>query len=225
MRNPQGARAARRWVGASAWTALRLLLCWPPRGAGDYLRRDGRAVEGARLESVYTGNRIVGSNPTPSAITNGNPQVSLSRSRPELLDLPGGTKGWYKLTHVMPSPWKHPKSGVYYYRRVVPGPLREALGRTEFRISLRTKDVRVAKQKYPQEAARVNALLAQAGNGPIILTHQQIHALAGDWYRRELAAREVNPQESEQYALESDALVDADLLPGNAPISRLESVR
>ena len=30
-------------------------------------RRGGRAVEGARLESVYTGNRIVGSNPTPSA--------------------------------------------------------------------------------------------------------------------------------------------------------------
>ena len=25
-------------------------------------------VEGARLESVYAGNRIVGSNPTPSAI-------------------------------------------------------------------------------------------------------------------------------------------------------------
>jgi hypothetical protein len=31
------------------------------------LRRGGRVVEGARLESVYTGNRIVGSNPTPSA--------------------------------------------------------------------------------------------------------------------------------------------------------------
>ena len=31
------------------------------------LRRDGRVAEGARLESVYTGNRIVGSNPTPSA--------------------------------------------------------------------------------------------------------------------------------------------------------------
>ena len=30
-------------------------------------RRDGRVAEGARLESVYTGNRIVGSNPTPSA--------------------------------------------------------------------------------------------------------------------------------------------------------------
>ena len=30
-------------------------------------RRGGRAVEGARLESVYTGNRIAGSNPAPSA--------------------------------------------------------------------------------------------------------------------------------------------------------------
>jgi hypothetical protein len=31
------------------------------------LWRDGRVAEGARLESVYTGNRIVGSNPTLSA--------------------------------------------------------------------------------------------------------------------------------------------------------------
>jgi hypothetical protein len=31
------------------------------------LRRGGRAVEGARLESVYTGNCIAGSNPAPSA--------------------------------------------------------------------------------------------------------------------------------------------------------------
>jgi hypothetical protein len=41
-----------------------------PRAA---LRRDGRVAEGARLESVYTGNRIVGSNPTPSATVSFNP--------------------------------------------------------------------------------------------------------------------------------------------------------
>ena len=34
---------------------------------GCMLRRGGRVVEGARLESVYTGNRIAGSNPAPSA--------------------------------------------------------------------------------------------------------------------------------------------------------------
>src|SRR5262245_55134707 len=31
------------------------------------IRRGGRVAEGARLESVYTGNRIEGSNPSPSA--------------------------------------------------------------------------------------------------------------------------------------------------------------
>jgi hypothetical protein len=36
--------------------------------AKDTLRRDGRAVEGARLESVYGGNSIQGSNPCLSAI-------------------------------------------------------------------------------------------------------------------------------------------------------------
>ena len=39
-----------------------------PRPIAGNGRRDGRVAEGARLESVYTGNRIVGSNPTPSAI-------------------------------------------------------------------------------------------------------------------------------------------------------------
>ena len=34
--------------------------------------RGGRAVEGARLESVYAGDCIVGSNPIPSAIHKSN---------------------------------------------------------------------------------------------------------------------------------------------------------
>src|SRR5215471_8533360 len=34
---------------------------------GKSVRRGGRVAEGARLESVFTGNRNVGSNPTPSA--------------------------------------------------------------------------------------------------------------------------------------------------------------
>src|SRR5580692_3271798 len=37
------------------------------------VRRGGRVAEGARLESVYTGNRIVGSNPTLSASAIRNP--------------------------------------------------------------------------------------------------------------------------------------------------------
>ena len=74
----------------------------------------------------------------------------------------------------MPEPFKHPKSGVYYYRRVVPAPLRAALGRTEYRISLGTKSLPETKRKYPEVAARVDAELAQASGGPVTLSPQQV---------------------------------------------------
>src|SRR5207249_7449422 len=53
-------------------------------------RRDGRVAEGARLESVYTGNRIGGSNPSLSAITFGNAAmpVALSSEIKGLIDAP-----------------------------------------------------------------------------------------------------------------------------------------
>lgn len=65
-------------VGFHAWTAICARGCGLVRAGcnsrpGRYIalasviRRGGRVAEGARLESVYTGNRIVGSNPTPSA--------------------------------------------------------------------------------------------------------------------------------------------------------------
>ncbi len=48
------------------------LACWVyspgPDPLEGPLRRGGRVAEGARLESVYTGDRIAGSNPAPSAI-------------------------------------------------------------------------------------------------------------------------------------------------------------
>src|SRR5271167_1523479 len=99
----------------------------------------------------------------------------------------------------MPVPFKHPKSGVYYYRRVVPVRLRGTLGRTEYRISLGTKDLREAKRLYPAKADEVNAQIAQAMGGPVILSHQQLVALAGLWYTRELAKREGSPEDVEAY--------------------------
>ncbi len=42
-------------------------------------RRDGRAVEGARLESVYRGNSIEGSNPSLSAIYEPNEQLRFNQ--------------------------------------------------------------------------------------------------------------------------------------------------
>src|SRR6266446_5345140 len=110
----------------------------------------------------------------------------------------------------MPKPFIHPKSGVYYYRKVVPAPLRAVIGRGEYRISLGTKDLAEAKRRYPAKAAEVDAMLAQAAGGPVVLTPQQIVALAGLWYRRELEDNEASPGDPEGHGHTLDTLQDAD---------------
>jgi integrase len=52
----------------------------------------------------------------------------------------------------MSSPWKHPSTGTYYYRRAVPQQHRAALG-WEVKISLKTKDPEEAKRRYPGAAS------------------------------------------------------------------------
>jgi hypothetical protein len=89
----------------------------------------------------------------------------------------------------MPQPFKHPKSGVYYYRRVVPQSLRAALGKTEFRISLGTKDLREAKRLYLDKAAHVEAEFARAVAGPsrvATLTDAEIGRLAAIYLHQRL---------------------------------------
>jgi AcrR family transcriptional regulator len=62
----------------------------------------------------------------------------------------------------MTKPWKHPKTGVYWFRKVVPAALRQAIGRTEFRLTLGTKDRREAEARYPVVAERIERILADA---------------------------------------------------------------
>src|SRR5215469_10553079 len=57
-------RAGPRRTHAMLWKDLR-----SRRATALTHRRDGRVVEGARLESVYRGNSIEGSNPSLSAIS------------------------------------------------------------------------------------------------------------------------------------------------------------
>lgn len=119
---------------------------------------------------------------------------------------------------IMPQPWKHPKLGTYYFRKVVPAHLREPLGRllgkprgrlTELRIPLDTANAREAKLKYPDAAATADALLSRAAGGPARLTQQQVTALCGVWYGRALAALEGDPGDAEHVDGMLDALSDA----------------
>ena len=51
------------------------------------------------------------------------------------------------------------RCGVYYFRLIVPLPLREFVGQTEFRRSLRTKDSAVARQRALSLSVAVEAIM------------------------------------------------------------------
>jgi hypothetical protein len=87
----------------------------------------------------------------------------------------------------MPSPLKHPKTGVYWLRvrvRVrVPRDLRAAVGKGEVKRSLRTKDPAEAKARFPAALDNLQREWRRLRTAPAPLTPRQIVGLAGEWYR------------------------------------------
>ena len=75
----------------------------------------------------------------------------------------------------MSRPWKHPKTGIYWLRKVVPDELRATVGKRELKFSLKTKDAAEAKQRHAAELAKIEAQLANLRQPPkrISLTELQ----------------------------------------------------
>src|SRR5262249_44091211 len=117
----------------------------------------------------------------------------------------------------MPQPWKHPKLGTYYFRKVVPVHLRAAVGKTELRIPLGTKEVSEAKLRSPAAAAKADALLARAPGGPAKaadVTDAEIDRLAAIWFAEVLEEDEEARREGldeRSYAKLTDAFDIADI--------------
>ncbi len=84
---------------------------------------------------------------------------------------------------IMPT-WKHPKSGIYYFRARVPEELQKAAEKTEYRRSLGTPDKRVAAARYGDQEATYEAWLSGLNAAPLTLTRQQVESLVGVWYRK-----------------------------------------
>lgn len=83
---------------------------------------------------------------------------------------------------AMARPFKHPKTGVYWFRRVVPKDLREAVGKREFLRSLRTKDPSEARTLHANVAAEVDKHWKALRSPAETLTQKQVIALAGVFY-------------------------------------------
>ncbi|WP_322972744.1 DUF6538 domain-containing protein [Vibrio ostreae] len=98
--------------------------------------------------------------------------------------LPSGTKGRYKWAS---SPHKHPRTGVHFFRRGVPKELRDTIGKTEFKTSLRTKNLKDAKRLFPAylEEAQKQIELAKLkvlGSSDIELNAIECAIIAERWY-------------------------------------------
>ncbi|MDH4869317.1 site-specific integrase [Pseudomonas sp. BN515] len=63
---------------------------------------------------------------------------------------------------LIAQPFRHPDSGIYYLRRVVPEELRPIVGKVEIRRSLRTRDYRQAKSAFAAAYADSERLFQQA---------------------------------------------------------------
>ena len=63
-------------------------------------------------------------------------------------------------------PFKHPTTGIYYFRRGVPEELRPLVGKREEKISLGTRDLTEAKRLHAVKAAEVEARWANLNKPP-----------------------------------------------------------
>jgi integrase len=106
----------------------------------------------------------------------------------------------------MASPWKHPKTGMYWFRRRVPDRLRPMVGKTILSRSLGTKDVGDAKRRFLQVAAEIDrewaSLIedAEIEAGRPRLTMKAKLGLAGEFFRWYVARHNEEPGSPDDWA-------------------------
>jgi len=99
----------------------------------------------------------------------------------------------------MARPWKHPKTGVYWFRKAVPADLRSIIGKREELRSLRTKDPAEARQRHAAIVAVVEKQWSALRKPSQPLTHKQIVALSGLVYRTMVKGHEDDPGSSSMW--------------------------
>ena len=116
---------------------------------------------------------------------------------------------------------------TYYFRRVVPVELREVLGKRELKVSLKTTDKRLAKQKAAGEAIKADALLESARLQLAPVTETRSASFTPQeltLFRREYIARFLKDDEEVRADGGPDVPVDEDGIPAFDPNADLLEV-
>lgn len=93
----------------------------------------------------------------------------------------------------MSRPQKHPKTGIFQFRKRVPSHLQALVGKKEEKTSLGTRDPAEARILHARMLADVEARWRQLSYGRISLSQKQAEAIAGEIYREMVANHEENP--------------------------------
>jgi len=86
------------------------------------------------------------------------------------------------MSFKMSSPFKHPKTGMYWLRRRVPAHLIAVVGRSEEKRSLRTKDPAEAKRLFTRAMAEIEERWANLERGEQDLTAREAVNMARPFY-------------------------------------------
>ncbi|WP_298816101.1 DUF6538 domain-containing protein [uncultured Roseibium sp.] len=94
----------------------------------------------------------------------------------------------------MSRPVRHKTTGIYQFRKRVPDDLRQVIGKSEVKVSLKTRDPAEAQIEYFRVAAEIADRWNNLRNGQVSLTKKQAFAIAGEIYRKIVSENEENPE-------------------------------
>lgn len=102
----------------------------------------------------------------------------------------------------MATPWKYPKTGVVYFRRKVPQEIRQIIKKHEWKVSLKTKDLSIARTRFAAELARCEEIFAvsieQLAGRPKVLASDS-PKLADRWASSVITEWESNPDSVSEF--------------------------
>jgi hypothetical protein len=133
--------------------------------------------------------------------------------------------------NVMTKPWKHPQSGILYFRREVPADIRKIIGRREWKVSLRTRDFSAARPRFASELARCEETFAaardQLAGQPRVLA-SDAPKLADRWAQGVMDSWDANPEAVQDFLIHSDESSDfvlaCDVVDSSDPKARKAAI-